>query len=122
MGRRSRVSGELGRTNEPAVLILTSLASGPKHGHALAKDITEFAGVTLGPGTLYGAITRLDEGGFIEPAGDEERRRPYRITASGRTALATAVAEMRAIADEGATRLGLPMPGLTGARWNGGDR
>jgi DNA-binding PadR family transcriptional regulator len=89
------------------VLILTSLASGPKHGHALTQDIGQFAGVTLGPGTLYGAITRLEERGFIEPAGEEERRRPYRITASGSAALAKAVAEMRAIADEGAARLRL---------------
>ena len=106
MSRRSRAVGELGRANEPAVLILTSLASGPKHGYALAKDIEGFAGVTLGPGTLYGAITRLEEGGFIEPAGDERRRRPYRLTASGRAALAQAVTQMRVIADEGSARLG----------------
>ena len=105
MGRRSRADGELGRANEPAVLILTSLASGSKHGYALAKDIEGFAGVVLGPGTLYGAITRLEEGGFIEPAGEEQRRRPYRITASGRAALAAAVTQMRAIADEGSARL-----------------
>ena len=57
-----------------------SLADGPKHGHALAKDIEGFAGVRLGPGALYGAITRLDERGLIEPAGGDDRRRPYRIT------------------------------------------
>ncbi len=45
----------------PAVLIMTSLASGAKHGYALARDIEQFAGVTLGPGTLYGAITALEE-------------------------------------------------------------
>jgi DNA-binding PadR family transcriptional regulator len=111
MSRRSHADGELGRPNEPAVLILTSLASGPKHGYGLAQDIGQFAGVTLGPGTLYGAITRLEEGGFIEPAGEEERRRPYRITTSGRAALAKAVAEMRAIADEGAARLSLRSAG-----------
>lgn len=105
MSRRSRADGELGRPNEPTVLILTSLASGAKHGHALTQDISQFAGVTLGPGTLYGAITRLEERGFIEPAGEEQRRRPYRITASGCAALAKAVAEMRAIADEGSARL-----------------
>ena len=48
-----------GRSNDPPVLILTSLASGPKHGYALLQDIQSFAGVTLGPGTLYGAIARL---------------------------------------------------------------
>jgi DNA-binding PadR family transcriptional regulator len=89
------------------MLILTSLAAGPKHGHALAKDIEGFAGVTLGPGALYGAITRLDERGLIEPLESDDRRRPYRITASGREALAGAVREMRTLADEGAMRLGL---------------
>jgi DNA-binding PadR family transcriptional regulator len=111
-------SGSLGRANEPAVLILTSLASGTKHGYALTKDITEFAGVTLGPGTLYGAITRLEQRGLIEPTEGEERRRPYRITGLGRTALADAVRDMRTIADEGALRLGLGtiLHGLAGCR------
>jgi DNA-binding PadR family transcriptional regulator len=89
------------------VLILTSLASGPKHGYALTKDIEAFAGVTLGPGTLYGAISRLEERGLIAPIAGDERRRPYRITASGRAALTAAVRDMRTLADEGAVRLGL---------------
>ena len=75
--RRSQPDQALGRSNEPGVLILTSLASGPMHGYALAKDIEEFAGVTLGPGTLYGAITRLEERGLIEATAGDSRRRPY---------------------------------------------
>jgi DNA-binding PadR family transcriptional regulator len=90
-------------------LILTSLAGGPKHGHALAKDISDFAGVVIGPGALYGAITRLEERGLIEPLGADERRRPYRITAAGSAALADAVRDMRRIADVGTSRLGLVM-------------
>jgi DNA-binding PadR family transcriptional regulator len=92
------------------VLILTSLAAGPKHGHALAKDIEDFAGVTLGPGALYGAITRLEERGLIAPLETDDRRRPYRITAAGSAALAEVVDDMRRIADIGASRLGL-IPG-----------
>jgi DNA-binding PadR family transcriptional regulator len=105
--------GALGRSNEPSVLILTSLAGGPKHGYALTKDIEQFTGVTLGPGTLYGAIARLEERGLIvpEPVGDDERRRPYRITGTGRVALEGAVREMRVLADEGATRLGIGVNG-----------
>jgi|ERR1019366_4975704 DNA-binding PadR family transcriptional regulator len=95
----------LGRPNDPPVLILTSLASGPKHGHALARDIESFAGVVLGPGTLYGAITRLDQRGLIEPLAAEDRRRPYRITEEGRRALASTLRAMRALADEGTARL-----------------
>ncbi|HWD54911.1 MAG TPA: PadR family transcriptional regulator [Acidimicrobiales bacterium] len=109
MPRRPTSKGDLGRSNEPPVLILTSLAAGPKHGYALTKDIEEFAGVNLGPGTLYGAIARLEERGLIapEPAGEDERRRPYRITGAGRVALEAAVRQMRTLSDVGATRLGL---------------
>lgn len=107
MSRRRAISRTgLDRANEPAVLILTSLASGTKHGYALAKDIEGFAGVSLGPGTLYGAIARLEERRLIEPTEGDERRRPYRITSAGRAALSTAVRDMRTIADEGAARLG----------------
>ncbi len=103
----------LRRPNDPPVLILTSLAAGPKHGHALAKDIEDFAGVTLGPGALYGAITRLEERGLIEPLELDDRRRPYRLTAAGAAALAEAVRDMRRITDVGASRLSLIGGGLT---------
>jgi DNA-binding PadR family transcriptional regulator len=120
--RRSATKNGLGRSNEPPVLILTSLAEGPKHGYALTKDIEQFAGVSLGPGTLYGAIGRLEERGLIEPAPvpgrSDERRRPYRITAGGRAALEAAVRDMRTLADEGAARLGLRV-GFTPRRSGG---
>jgi DNA-binding PadR family transcriptional regulator len=93
------------RPNDPPILILTSLAGGPKHGHALSKDIEGFAGVVLGPGALYGAITRLEEQGLIEPLESDDRRRPYRISATGSTYLSDAVTEMQRVADEGARRL-----------------
>jgi DNA-binding PadR family transcriptional regulator len=104
------VTDELGRQSEPAFLILTSLASGSKHGYALAKDIEAFSDVVLGPGTLYGAITRLEERGLIAPVPSEDRRQPYLITSTGRAALTSAVRDMRALADEGAARLGLRAP------------
>ena len=104
--KRNIAGRGLQRSNDPPLLILTSLAEGPKHGHALAKDIEAFAGVALGPGALYGAITRLEERGLIEALPSTDRRRPYRITAAGASALADAVAEMRRLADVGAARLG----------------
>ncbi|HVN60593.1 MAG TPA: PadR family transcriptional regulator [Gaiellaceae bacterium] len=91
-------------TNDPPLLILTSLASGPKHGHALLLDIEAFSGTRLGPGTLYGAITRLEQRGLIEPLDSDDRRRPYRITAAGSESLAAALAELRRIVDEGTAR------------------
>src|SRR5580692_364964 len=103
----SRRPEGLRRPSDPPLLILVSLAEGPKHGHALAKDIEDFAGVRLGPGALYGAITRLDERGLIEPVGGDDRRRPYRITPPGSAALAEALADMRREARAGMARLGL---------------
>jgi DNA-binding PadR family transcriptional regulator len=97
----------LRRANDPPLLILVSLADGPKHGHALAKDIEKFAGVRLGPGALYGAITRLVERGLIEPLGSDDRRRPYKITPPGSAALATALADLRRVTSTGLARLGL---------------
>jgi DNA-binding PadR family transcriptional regulator len=62
--------------------------------------------VTLGPGALYGAITRLEERGLIEPLASEDRRRPYQMTAAGSAELAGALADMRRIATTGTARLG----------------
>src|SRR3984957_15955398 len=97
----------LRRANDPPLLILVRLADGNKHGHALLKDIEDFAGVKLGPGTLYGAITRLEERGLIEPLDEDDRRRPYRLTVAGRDELAKTVQQMSAVAKVGARRLGL---------------
>jgi DNA-binding PadR family transcriptional regulator len=97
----------LRRPNDPLLLLLTSLASGPKHGYALSKDVEEFAGVTLSPGTLYGAITRLEELRLIEPLAEVERRRPYRLTAAGAEVLREVTSEMRRLADVGVRRLRL---------------
>src|SRR6202453_2325674 len=115
MARGSRPARKLGRRNDPGVLIMTSLASGAKHRYAVARDIERFAGVTLGPGPLYGAITALEDNGLIEPTGHDERRRPYQLTAAGRGEMTPAGRSLGAIAAEGARRLGialhLPDPG-----------
>ena len=94
------------RSNDPTVLILTSLAAEPRHGYALLQDIGDFAGVRLGPGTLYGAIGRLEDRGLIEATGETGRRRPYRITPAGAEALRASIGEMRSIVDTGTERLG----------------
>ncbi|HEV3328003.1 MAG TPA: PadR family transcriptional regulator [Acidimicrobiales bacterium] len=99
-GRVERV-----RQNDPTLLILLSLAEGDKHGHALAGDIEAVAGVRLGPGTLYGAIARLEERGLIEPLAEDGRRRPYRLTRTGLAALDEGVRELRRLAAAGDARL-----------------
>lgn len=78
---------DLGRFSDPSLLILSSLVSGPKHGYAMMEDIFEYSGTRLEPGTLYGAISRLEQRGWIEALPRDDRRRPYQITASGVTAL-----------------------------------
>jgi DNA-binding PadR family transcriptional regulator len=99
------VTDDLGRWADPSMLVLTSLAGGPKHGYAITQDVAAQVGVQLGPGTLYGAIGRLEERGFIEPLPAQERRRPYRITAAGAAELARAATRMRDVASLGLTRL-----------------
>ena len=74
---------ELGHFSDPPLLVLASLADGPKHGHAMTKNIEKMAGTKLSPGALYGAIARLERRGLIEPLPAEERRHPYKITESG---------------------------------------
>ena len=73
----------LGRYSDPPLLVMASLADGPKHGHAMLEDITRMSGTRLGPGTLYGAIGRLEREKLIEPLPAEERRQPYRLTPKG---------------------------------------
>jgi DNA-binding PadR family transcriptional regulator len=99
------VPNALKLNNEPTVLVLTSLAASSKHGHALARDIEGFAGVRLSPGSLYGAITRLEEKGLIEPLPSPDRRRPYRITEAGTAELAAVMESMSRIVTAGTTRL-----------------
>ena len=58
---------EFGRFAEPSLLILVSLSDGPKHGYAIMQDIEQGTGRPMGAGTLYAALARLEEQGFIEP-------------------------------------------------------
>jgi DNA-binding PadR family transcriptional regulator len=96
---------DFGRFSDPALMILISLVDGPKHGYAMTEDIAAMADLRLGPGTLYGAIARLESRGLIEPAGTEDRRNPYRITALGEKALRLRLATIQNVARIGQRRL-----------------
>ena len=96
---------ELGRFAEPGLLILISLADGDKHGYAMMADIEQSCGVKIGPGTLYGALARLETRGWIESLPAEDRRRPYRLTVSGATILREQLAGMERLAATGLERL-----------------
>jgi DNA-binding PadR family transcriptional regulator len=96
----------LGRTQDPTLLVLTSLTGGPKHGYSLIQDIEAMSGVSLGPGTLYGVLARLEEEGLVEALPPEDRRRPYRITAPGAALLRQRLETMTHVARIGLKRLG----------------
>ncbi|MGB8261218.1 MAG: helix-turn-helix transcriptional regulator [Terracidiphilus sp.] len=95
----------MGHYSDPPLLVLASLANGPKHGHAMIEDIVSLSGTRLGPGTLYGAIARLEAQGWIEPLPPEERRRPYRITAEGALVLKARLTTLHRFARAGLARL-----------------
>jgi DNA-binding PadR family transcriptional regulator len=106
MGSRDVVDlEEFGRFSEPALLILVSLANGAKHGYAITEDIATFADVRFGPGSLYGAIARLESRGLIEALEAQDRRNPYRLTALGAKALRARLASMQAVTRIGQRRL-----------------
>lgn len=87
----------------PAIHILLALVDDDRHGLGIADHVQTFTNgrIVLGPGTLYGAIKRLLDAGFIvdapaRPRADADpRRRYYRLTAAGRRAVE---AEARALA------------------------
>jgi hypothetical protein len=95
----------LNRFSDPSLLILASLAGGVKHGYAMMEDIEQFAGARLGPGTLYGALARLETQGLIEPLPAEERRRPYRLTGAGVVYLRQELKGLELFANLGLQRL-----------------
>jgi DNA-binding PadR family transcriptional regulator len=91
--------------SDPVLLVLASLADGDKHGYAIMEDIQTFAGLRLGPGTLYGAITRLEERGLIRALDSGDHRKPYRLTGQGRRYLQEQLANMAQIVKTGLSRL-----------------
>jgi DNA-binding PadR family transcriptional regulator len=96
---------ELGHYSDPPLLVLASLSGGPKHGHAMVEDIARLCGTRLGPGTLYGAIARLEGLGWIEPLEPEDRRRPYRITGEGLRIFRAKMATLQQFVKAGTERL-----------------
>ena len=99
---------------QPAAFhILLALAAGERHGYALMSDVEELSdgAVRIGPGTLYGSIKRLLAAGLIEEsearpdaALDDQRRRYYRLTASGRAILSAEATRMARLVTVAAKR------------------
>lgn len=96
---------DFGSFSDPALLILASLAAGPRHGYGMMTDIQSMTGVRLGPGTLYGALARLEKSGLIRAMAAQDRRRPYQLTARGAAALRAQLALLQRLAATGLKRL-----------------
>ena len=76
----------------PAVFhILLALSDGPRHGYAIMKAVDEVAGpgLSVGPGTIYGSIQRMEDSGLVLETGPDRggKRRLYGLTLAGRKAL-----------------------------------
>jgi DNA-binding PadR family transcriptional regulator len=103
----ANIPENMGHYSDPPLLVLASLANGPKHGHSMIEDIERLCGTRLGPGTLYGAIGRLEQLGWIKPLPVKERRQPYRITAEGLGVLRAKLTTLQRFAKSGLKRLEL---------------
>jgi len=95
---------------EPVLLILVSLASKPQHGYALMRDIADLSQgrVEVTTGTLYGALRRLLEDGWIERFDQEDTSREkqaYRLTVIGRRHLEMELDRMKQVTRIAAARL-----------------
>ena len=101
-------TSELGRFAEPSLHILVSLSNGPKHGYAIMTDVEAITGSPLGPGTLYGALARLERRGLIEALEPVDRRRPYRLTPLGEATVRAQLERLQGFARTGLERLGEP--------------
>ncbi|TVT61147.1 PadR family transcriptional regulator [Amycolatopsis rhizosphaerae] len=95
------------QVKDSQTLVLCALADGPVHGYAINTAIEELTGERLGPGSLYGALARLEAKGLIEPLGEQGRQRPVRLTEQGRAVLERELRSMAKVAAAGLRRLGV---------------
>jgi DNA-binding PadR family transcriptional regulator len=96
--------------SEAVLLILVSLAGGTAHGYALIKDIDRLSDgrVRLSTGTLYGALRRLLDAGWIDAFDQHDRSRDkqaYRLTSEGRRRLRIEVARLQHVTGVASARL-----------------
>jgi DNA-binding PadR family transcriptional regulator len=90
--------------SEAVFFILLSLLPGPKHGYAIMKDVEALSDsrVSLSTGTLYGALKRLLEGGWVQRVEDEQddsgrERKAYSLTQLGKGILEAEAARMQSL-------------------------
>ncbi|MEU0090037.1 helix-turn-helix transcriptional regulator [Kribbella sp. NPDC006257] len=93
------------QANDAQTLVLCVLADGPLHGYAINTAIEELTGERLGAGSLYGALTRLEAKGLVEPVEGQGRQQPVRLTTTGREVLQRELTTMARIAATGLRHL-----------------
>ena len=96
--------------SEPVLVVLLSLAEQPRHGYSILKDVESMSGgrVLLSTGTLYGALQRLLDNGWIERVEEDDTprdRRTYRLTSRGRRNLQMEIERMRHLTKVAALRM-----------------
>jgi DNA-binding PadR family transcriptional regulator len=98
-------------STDAQMVVLTVLADGPRHGYAINAAIEALTGRKLGPGSLYGALSRLEARGLIEPvtgdADGQERQRTMRITDAGRVSLRAELEQLSRVTRAGLRALGV---------------
>jgi DNA-binding PadR family transcriptional regulator len=99
-----------GPLSEAVLLILLSLAEGPRHGYAILKDVEALSNqrVKMSTGTLYGAIRRMLDDEWIRRFAEENAsrdRQAYELTPGGQQVLAGEVARMKQLTRVAALRL-----------------
>jgi len=98
--------------------VLLSLSRGALHGYAVMKRVEEDSGLAMGPGTVYGALQRLTEGGWVEEVedtgGDARRGRSFALTTRGREALRGEAERITSLARRQEIRELLPPTGAQG--------
>jgi DNA-binding PadR family transcriptional regulator len=99
-------SSEASFSLEAAVWIMVALADQPKHGYAIMKDIQELGGFSMRPGTLYAALARMERAHLVEEIQTSDyRRRPFQLTAAGKSRLEADLITLAALAATGRRRL-----------------
>lgn len=120
-GERARDPGDLLPLTPVVLNVLLALADGERHGYGIMLEVRERTGgrVRLGPGTLYGAIKRLKEGGVIEESGqrpdpceapEDERRRYYRLSGFGCEVLAAEIERLDGLVRAARRKGAFPAP------------
>lgn len=95
------------QANDAQTLVLCVLADGPLHGYAINQAIEELTGERLGPGSLYGALARLEAKGLVESLDGPGRQQPVRLTEKGREVLERELRSMARVAAAGLRNLGV---------------